>query len=86
MRFKQQGRRLRYVDGEAEHCRRKHDFSRRAEAAGRNGCVLNNAPFLPSASQRTETLNVMVNHLKSQKPMKLGRTGNASQSSRRIWC
>lgn len=72
-RFTQHVRRLRYVDGEVDYCRRQHYFSRWAEAAERNGYVVNLTPFLPGASRRTVALNFMSNHLKSYKPMQLPR-------------
>ncbi|MEA5442475.1 N-acetylmuramoyl-L-alanine amidase-like domain-containing protein [Cyanobium gracile] len=72
-RFTQHVRRLRYVDGEVDYCRRQHYFSRWAEAAERNGYVVNLTPFLPGASSRTVALNFMSNHIKSYKPMQLAR-------------
>jgi Protein of unknown function (DUF1460) len=72
-RFTQHVRRLRYVDGEVDYCRRQHYFSRWAEAAERNGYVVNLTPFLPGASQRKVALNFMSNHVASYKPMRLAR-------------
>ena len=72
-RFSQHVRRLRYVNGEVDYCRRQHYFSRWAEAAERNGYVVNLTPFLPGASNRTVALNFMSNHIKSYKPMQLAR-------------
>ena len=72
-RFTQHVRRLRYVDGEVDYCRRQHYFSRWAEAAERNGYLVNLTPFLPGASSRNVALNFMSNHIKSYKPMQLAR-------------
>jgi hypothetical protein len=72
-RFTQHVRRLRYLDGEVDYCRRQHYFSRWAEAAERNGYVVNLTPFLPGATKRTVALNFMGNHIKSYKPMQLAR-------------
>ncbi len=72
-RFTQHVRRLRYVNGEVDYCRRQHYFSRWAEAAERNGYVVNLTPFLPGASRRTVALNFMSNHVASYKPMQLAR-------------
>ena len=44
-----------------------------AEAAERNGYLVNLTPFLPGASSRTVALNVMSNHMASCKPMQLAR-------------
>ncbi len=43
----------------------------RAEAAERNGYVVNLTPFLPGTSSRTVALNFMSNHVASYKPMQL---------------
>ncbi|MDM7953849.1 MAG: DUF1460 domain-containing protein [Cyanobium sp. CZS 25K] len=72
-RFTQHVRRLRYVNGEVDYCRRQHYFSRWAEAAERNGYVVNLTPFLPGASKRTVALNFMSNNAGSYKPMQLAR-------------
>jgi hypothetical protein len=72
-RFTQHVRRLRYVNGEVDYCRRQHYFSRWAEAAERNGYVVNLTPFLPGASTRTVALNFMSNNTNSYKPMQLAR-------------
>ena len=72
-RFGAHVRRLRYVDGEVDYCRRQHYFSRWAEAAERNGYLVNLTPFLPGASHRTVALNFMSNHIQSYKPMQLAR-------------
>ncbi|MCP9860869.1 MULTISPECIES: N-acetylmuramoyl-L-alanine amidase-like domain-containing protein [unclassified Cyanobium] len=72
-RFGEHVRRLRYVDGKVDYCRRQHYFSRWAEAAERNGYLVNLTPFLPGASSRTVPLNFMSNHISSYKPMQLAR-------------
>jgi hypothetical protein len=72
-RFTEHVRRLRYENGEVDYCRRQHYFSRWAEAAERNGYVVNLTPFLPGATSRTVPLNFMSNHAGSYKPMQLAR-------------
>jgi len=72
-RITQHVRRLRCVDGEVHYCRRQHYNSHWAEAAERNGNVVNLTAFLPGASQRTLALNFMNNHVASYKPMRLAR-------------
>lgn len=72
-RFTQHVRRLRYENGEVDYCRRQHYFTRWAEAAERNGYVVNLTPFLPGASSRTVALNFMSRHAGSYKPMELKR-------------
>ncbi len=72
-RFTQHVRRLRYENGEVDYCRRQHYFSRWAEAAERNGYVVNLTSFLPGATKRTVTLNFMSSHPGSYKPMQLAR-------------
>ena len=72
-RFADHVRRLRYVNGEVDYCRRQHYFTRWAEAAERNGYVVNLTPFLPGATSRTVPLNFMSTHTASYKPMKLER-------------
>ncbi len=72
-RFAAHVRRLRYVNGEVDYCRRQHYFTRWAEAAERNGYLVNLSPFLPGATSRMVPLNFMSTHTASYKPMKLER-------------
>ncbi|WP_216904737.1 N-acetylmuramoyl-L-alanine amidase-like domain-containing protein [Synechococcus sp. CCY 9618] len=72
-RFAAHVRQLRYENGEVDYCRRQHYFSRWAEAAERNGYVVNLTPFLPGATSREQALNYMSNHAASYKPMQLAR-------------
>lgn len=51
-RFSDHVRQLRYQDGQVAFCRRHHDLSRWAQAAERQGYLVNLTPFLPGASRR----------------------------------
>ncbi|KEF42016.1 MAG: hypothetical protein ER33_08455 [Cyanobium sp. CACIAM 14] len=72
-RFAGHVRQLRYEKGEVDYCRRQHYFTRWAEAAERNGYLVNLTPFLPGAASRTVALNYMSTHPGSYGPMKLER-------------
>lgn len=69
-------RRLRYMDGQVDYCRRHHYFSRWAEAAERQGYLVNITRYLPGALSRERPLNFMSNHAGSYEPMKVARNRN----------
>jgi hypothetical protein len=72
-RFADQVRQLRYVDGTVDYCLRHHYFSRWAEAAERQGYVVNITRFLPGATARQLPLTFMSSHAGSYEPMRLPR-------------
>ena len=51
-RFSDHVRQLRYQDGQVASCRRHHNLSRWAQAAERQGYLVNLTPFLPGASRQ----------------------------------
>lgn len=69
-RFGEHVRRLRYDDGRVDYCHRHHYFSRWAEAAERQGYLVNITPYLPGAVNRTIRLNWMSRHPGSYGPMR----------------
>ena len=71
--FSDHVRQLRYEDGQVDYCRRHHYFSRWADAAERQGYLVNITRFLPGAVSRDRPLNFMSNHAGSYEPMKVAR-------------
>jgi len=69
-RFGEHVRRLRYEEGRVDYCHRQHYFSRWAEAAERQGYVVNITPYLPGAVNRTIRLDWMSRHPGSYAPMR----------------
>lgn len=70
-RFTNHVRQLRYEDGRVDYCLRHHYFSRWAEAAERQGYLVNITPFLPGAVSRQRPLTFMSSHADSYEPMQL---------------
>jgi hypothetical protein len=68
-RFSDHVRQLRYNDGQVAYCRRHHYFSRWAQAAERQGYLVNLTPFLPGVHQRRRALTFMSSHPGTFQPM-----------------
>lgn len=60
---------LRYQDGRIDYCSRHHYFSLWAQAAERQGYLVNLTPFLPGATSRRRRLNFMSTHADAYLPM-----------------
>ena len=69
-RFSDHVRQLRYEGGEVAYCRRHHYFSRWAQAAERQGYLVNLTPFLPGAQQRRRPLTILSSHPERHRPMR----------------
>ena len=69
-RFTDHVRQLRYEGGEVAYCRRHHDFSRWAQAAERQGYLVNLTPFLPGVRSRRRPLPVHSSDPGLSKPMR----------------
>ncbi len=63
-------RRLRYIDGHVSFCHRHHYFSPWAEAAERQGYLVNLTPHLPGARSRRRSLYFVSRHAKSYEPLR----------------
>ena len=72
-RFTDHVRQLRYTDGQVDYCRRHHYFSRWAEAAERQGYLVNITRFMPGAESRQRPLTFMSSHAASYEPMQVPR-------------
>ena len=67
--FAQHVKNLRYQDGRVDYCSRHHYFSLWAQAAERQGYLVNLTPFLPGATSRRRRLNFMSTHADAYPPM-----------------
>lgn len=63
-------RRLRYLDGQVSFCTRHHYFSPWAEAAERQGYLVNLTPHLPGARSRRRSLHFVSRHSQSYEPLR----------------
>lgn len=63
-------RRLRYIDGQVSFCTRQHYFSRWAEAAERQGYLVNLTPHLPGVRSRRRSLQFVSRHAQSYEPLR----------------
>lgn len=72
-RFGDHVRRLRYADGQVDYCTRQHYFSLWAEAAERQGYLVNLTPFLPGARSWNRRLDFLSRHADRYEPMRQPR-------------
>ena len=70
-RFSDHVRQLRYDGGEVAYCRRHHYFTRWADAAEKQGYLVNLNPFLPGSRSRNRPLTFLSQHVEAYEPMKL---------------
>lgn len=72
-RFGEHVRRLRYADGQVDYCTRQHYFSLWAEAAERQGYLVNLTPYLPGARSWNRRLDFLSRHADRYEPMRQPR-------------